>query len=200
MDPISGLLGVPAEVVVFSQRRTTLKTMRLFDEGRCMTSHVRIEPGTEIGNPTPIPPDMRVGSPVSGGRGDPFFSALYVDDIAPVHVQNDDGDNSALQVSVSLAFDCFRVFGPRDPGETPILSQAKSTHWGVKLSFLGWYINSHTDRISLPYGKVGRRRDTFDERPPSTRHRPRKKSTFVLRTTGKLWNVTFVFRARKYFV
>lgn len=75
--------------------------MRLLDGGRCMVSNFRIEPRMELGSPTPIPPDVKVGPAMSGGSGDPFFGYLYVDGTAPMHVQRDDGDDSALHVSAS---------------------------------------------------------------------------------------------------
>lgn len=90
---------------------------------------------------------------MSGGIDNPFLAVLYVDDIALMHSQQDDGDESGLQVSSSLASDGVRIFGLGELGEPPILSRSKSSTWNVNLTFLGLDINTHTDRISLPFEK-----------------------------------------------
>lgn len=61
-----------------------------------MISHVRIEPRTDLGSPTPILSGVRVGPAVSRGRGEAFIRVLYVGYIALAHVQQDDGGDSAL--------------------------------------------------------------------------------------------------------
>lgn len=87
------------------------------------------------------------------------------------------------------------MFDREDPGKPPILSHGKSTHWGVNLMFLGWQINAHADRFSLPDEKTERLRDLLDEWSPSRQTVPAKE---VPNLTGKLWNVKFAFPAGKY--
>lgn len=106
---------------------------------------------------------------------------LYVEDIALMHDEDDDGDHSALQVSASLASDCVRVFGPGDLGEPPILSQAKSSYCDVNITFLRRNINTHTGQISLPYEKIGGLRDILDEWTSSREATPVRE---VLSLTG----------------
>lgn len=64
-------------------------------------------------------------------------------------------------------------------------------------SLFGWDINTHTGRTSLPREKLGRLRDSLAESPSSRDVAPAKD---VLSLTGKLWNVTFILRAWKFFM
>ena len=80
--------------------------------------------------------------------------AAYVDDYIEIRVQDGSQDLSALDSSASLASDHLRLFGPGLEGETPILAPKKSTNWDVELEFLGWKLNTHTGRLSLPPEKV----------------------------------------------
>ena len=47
-----------------------------------------------------------------GGKADPFFATVYVDDYQLVSVQQSDDDTNALTASASLASDHVRLFGP----------------------------------------------------------------------------------------
>lgn len=190
---------VPAEAVALSHRHTTFETMRLLDKGHYMMSRARIELRAKLGRPTPIPPDVKVGPAVSRGRGDLSFGVLYADDIAHMHAQHDDGDDSGLQVSASVASDCVRVFGPSDPGEPPILSQAKNIHREGNLTFLGWDIKTLIGRISRCCTKISKmeRLPTLDESPSS--HEV-TLARGVLSLTSKLGNLASVFRVGTNFV
>ena len=50
---------------------------------------------------------------------------VYVDDHGLIRAQQSDEDKSALVVSASLASDYVRLFGPGEPGETPIILAPK---------------------------------------------------------------------------
>lgn len=100
---------------------------------------------------------------------------LCGDDIALMHLQTDDQDVSALDISESLASDCLGVLDRGDPGEPPILSTAKSTCWGVNLSFLGWDTNAHTGWTSFPYENIDIPSDLLDEWPVVRQTAPAKE-------------------------
>lgn len=106
-----------------------------------------------------------------------------------MHVQQDDADESALQISSSLASGCLYVFGLGVPGEPPILKETKSIDWDMEVTFLAWNINCHAGRISLPFEKVQRLSDLVKKRSSS---RELASSRQVLSLTTKLWNVTLV--------
>ena len=74
---------------------------------------------------------------------------IYVDDHGLIRAQQSDEDKSALVVSAPLASDYVRLFGPGEPGETPILAPKKSSNWNTTFEFLGFIINSHTLEISV---------------------------------------------------
>lgn len=93
------VLGAPAAAVVFSHRHTTFEAMRPLDECRRMMSHLRIDPKIEIRKPTSITPDVRISFSESGRRGNPFCKVLDLDNIASLHAQLNDGDESSLQIS-----------------------------------------------------------------------------------------------------
>ena len=92
----------------------------------------------------------------------------------------------------------MRLFGPGAEGETPILAPKKSTDWDTTIDALGFTVNSHTLRISYPREKTGAiKRLLYDQWPASRRYAKVKE---VLSVTGKLWNLTYVVRAGRYFV
>lgn len=140
-----------------------------------MMSHVRIEPTTEFGRPTSTHSGVGVGIPTSGGRGNTFFGALYLDGVALMHAQSDDEVVSALNLSASLPSNCVRLLGHGEAGALPILSPAESTLWGLQLTFLGWDINTHTCRIPLPYDCIERLSETSLKSGPRPDKLPLRK-------------------------
>ena len=61
---------------------------------------------------------------------------VYVDNHGLIRAQQSDEDKTALVVSASLASDYVRLFGPREPGATPILAPKKSSNWNTHLRVL----------------------------------------------------------------
>ena len=82
-----------------------------------------------------------------------FFTTVYVDDYLLIRVHHSD-DKTALIASASLASDHVPLFGPGEEGVTPILGPKKSTGWDTTIDALGFTIDSHTMRISLPREKA----------------------------------------------
>ena len=123
---------------------------------------------------------------------------VYVDDHGPIRAQQSDKDKSALVVSASLASDYVRRFGQGDPGATPILAPKKSSNWNTTLEFLGFVINSHTLEISVTTKKAQVVKTALVDDWPRCRWRATAQGVF--RFAGKLWNLTYVIRAGKYFV
>ena len=129
---------------------------------------------------------------------DPFFATVYVDDDLLMRVQHLDHDTTALTASASLASDHVCLFGPGGTGVTPILAPQKSTDWNTIIDALGFTINSHTMRISLTREKNEAIARLLHDHCPSRRRRAKARD--VLSMAGKLWNLTYVVRAGRYFV
>ena len=113
-------------------------------------------------------------------------------------VQADPTDQSALVATASLASDHIRLFGPGEAGATPILAPKKSTDWDTTVDLLGFTVNTHTLRISVTEEKIAAIRRTLEQEWPLTRKQASAQE--VLSVAGKLWNLTYVVRAGRYFV
>lgn len=160
--------------------------------------HVEIVDRWEVGDPTPVSPDAKIRASKRGKLSSPFHTVVYVDDHGLIRAQQSDEDKSALVVSASLASDYVRLFGPGEPGETPILAPKKSSNWNTTLEFLGFVINSHTLEISVTIKKAQAIQTALVDDWPRCRRRATAQEVF--RIAGKLWNLTYVIRAGKYFV
>ena len=110
-------------------------------------------------------------------------------------VKANPADQSALVASASLASDHIRLFGP---GDTPILAPKKSTDWDTTVDLLGFTVKTHTVRITVTEGKISAIRLTLEQEWPLTRKQASAQE--VLSVAGKLWNLTYVVRAGRYFV
>ena len=161
-------------------------------------AHVKVVECWEDGKPT-IPPGEKVRTHSGGGKFDPFFTAVYVDDYLQVRVQHSDHDTTALIASSSLGSNHVRLFGPGEVGVTPILVPKKSTDWDTTIDALGFTISVHTRRISVPREKTAAvKRLLFEQWPQETRREATARD--VLSMAGKLWNLTYVVQAGRYFV
>ena len=116
-------------------------------------AHEKVVERCEDGKPTPIPPDAIVRTHSGGGKLDPFFTAVYVDDYLQVRVQHSDDDTTAFIAAASLGSDHVRLVGPGEVGVTSILAPKKSTDWDTTIDALGFTISSHTTRVSVPREK-----------------------------------------------
>ena len=163
-------------------------------------SHVKITEPWEIGRPRQAPPCVRVKNKdvPRGGPHDPFFATVYIDDFIMARVQADLTDQSALVASAFLASDYIRLFGPREAGATPILALKKSIDWDTTVNLPGFMVNTHTLRISVTEGKIAAIRLTLEQEWPLTRKQASAQE--VLSVAGKLWNLTYVVKAGRYFV
>ena len=162
-------------------------------------SHVKITEPWEIGRPKQVPPCVRVKNKdvPRGGPHEPFFATVYVDDFIMARVQADPTDQSTLVASASLASDHIRLFGPGEAGVTPILPPQKSTDWDTTVDLLRFTVNTHTLRVLVTQGKIATIRLTLEQEWPLTRKQASAQEVFV---AGKLWNLTYVVRAGRYFV
>ena len=177
---------------------TTIHTAQLLNERLDMMATVKILDRWEDGKLTPVPDDARVMAHRGGGVSDPFFATVYVDDYLLMAVQHSDDDATALTASASLASDHVRLFGPGETGVTPTLAPKKSTDWNTTIDALGFTTNSHTTRISLTREKIEAIANLLHDQWPSRRRSARARD--VLSIAGKLWNLTYVVRAGRYFV
>jgi len=193
-----GFWGVISAAAEHAHCNTTLKSSQLLEEGKTMMAHVKVVDRWEEGTPTPIPPDAKIRAHSGGEISDPFFTTVYVDDYLLIRVQHSDDDKSALTASATLASDHVRLFCPGEEGVTPILAPKKSTDWDSKIDALGFTINSHTMRISFPREKADAIKRLLLEQWPLNRKRATARD--VLSMAGKLWNLTYVVRAGRYFV
>ena len=92
----------------------------------------------------------------------------------------------------------MRLFGPGQTSATPILAPKKRTDWNTTIDALGYFINSHAMRISLTREKTEAIARLLHDHWPSRRRRAKARD--VLGMAGKVWNLTYVVRAGKYFV
>ena len=115
--------------------------------------------------------------------------------MASMHL--DSSDHTALIASASLASDNVRLFAPGEKGETPILAPKKSTMWNSTVDDLGFTINNHSMRISVTKERVEAIRHVL-EREWSSRGK-HAGAQAVMSIAGKLWNLTYVVRAVRYF-
>ena len=193
-----GNFGVMASAAEHAHCHTKLSSVQLLAEGERMVSHIEIVDPWEEGEPTPVPPDAEI-RPTAGGELDsPLFTVTYVDDHGLLRAQHSAHDKSALVASASLASDYVRLFGPGETGETPILAPKKSSNWNTTLEFLGFFINSHTLTISVTEEKARAIKALLtDEWPRDRRHATAQE---VFSVAGKLWNLTYIIKAGKYFV
>ena len=147
----------------------------------------------EEGIPTPVPPEAKRRK-----KNDPFLTTVYVDDFLLASVQQADADRSPRVASASLASDCVRLFGPGEDGVTPMLGRIKSTNRDTTIDALGFTVNRHTLRISFPRQKTEAIKALLNDHWPVSRRRT--KAWEVLSMSGKLWNLTYIVRAGRYFV
>ena len=122
---------------------------------------------------------------------------MHVDDYLLIKVQHSDAGTNDLIASASLASDHVRLIGPWEEGVTPILAPNKSAQRDAMIDALGFTINSHTKKISFPRVKVDEINNLLSGQWPVT-GRP-AKGREVLSMAGKLWKLTYVVRAGRYF-
>lgn len=67
---------------------------------------------------------------------------------------DDSNDVTSLVTSASFASYYLRLFEPGLAGETAILAPKDRTDRSIKLETLGWRLNTHTGRISLPTANI----------------------------------------------
>lgn len=187
-----------ASTAEHSHCNTDLSNVQMLLEGKNMMEHVKIVDRWETGEPTPVPPDVDVRASKGGKASSPFYTVVYVDDHGLIRAQQNGEDKCPLVGSASLASDYVRLFGPGGTGETPILAPKKSSDWDTKMDFLGFVINSHTLHISRSDKKAHAIRRALVDHWPRNRRRATAQEVFGI--AGKLWNLTFVIRAGKYFV
>ena len=113
-------------------------------------------------------------------------------------MQHPDDDTTAIIVSASLASDHARLFGPVEDGAKPISTPKNSMDWDTTIDAAGFTITSHTMEISFSREKSDAiKMLLFDQWLLS---RNKAKARGVLCMAGKLWNLTYVVRAGRYFV
>ena len=195
---VAGVWGVMSAAVEHAHCNTTINSIQLLDEGKQMMAHEKVVDRCEEAKPTPIPPDPKIRVHTGGEIGDPFFTTVYAEDYLLIKVQHSDDDTTALIASASLTSDHVRLFGPGEESVTPILAPKNSTDWHTTINALGFTIISHTMRISFPREKVDAIKRLQHEQCPVTRRQAKVRE--VLSMAGKLWNLTYVVRAGRYFV
>ena len=145
-----------------------------------------------------MPPAANVQPHLGGDLEDDFLAQVYVDDFLLTKVQHGLSDQSALVASQSLAADHIRLFGPGEAGEVPILAPKKSTDWDTVIKALGYTVDTHSGRIATTPERVDVIRSALETDWPSNRKQASVQD--ILSIAGKLWNLTYVIRAGRYFV
>ena len=94
-----------------------------------------------------------------GDAGDPFFVRFYLDDGILVEVRFFQDGRRFRRAIESLASYYFRLLGPRDPPDPPLLEAHKILGWSTHLEVLGWVRDTDKLTISL----LSRRRSKFGQ-------------------------------------
>ena len=92
----------------------------------------------------------------------------------------------------------MRLFGPGEEGVTPCLTPNNRTNWDTAIDALGFTINSYTIKISFPRVKVDAIKSLLREQWPVTRRQAKVREVLIM--ARKLWKLTYVVRAGKYFL
>ena len=135
--------GIVSEAAAYSHQNT-VEAAEILPEAKAMMSHVTIAEPWKIGRPTQAPYCVRIkmNDVPRGGPHEPFFATVYVDAFIMARVQADPTDHPALVVSVSLASDHIRLFGP---GEADATGPKKEQGFGHHRRLARFYgQNSHS--------------------------------------------------------
>ena len=135
------------------------------------------------------------------GRGllDSFFATVYVDDFILVRVQQDPSDQTALdRVGLPSIIPRTPVWPGRRRGNPHSLPHETNWDTTVDALLIGYTINTHAMRNSITRENVAALRDLLEREWLS--ERAEASAQEVLSIAGKLWNLTFVVRAGRYFV
>ena len=183
-----------------SHRNTTVETAEIFPEGKSIMSHVNITGPRETSRPTQVPPFVQIknNDVPRGGPNKLFFATVYADDLIMARVQADPTDQSAQVAPASIASDYICRFGPGETDATPILASIKSTDSDTTVDLLGFTVNTHTLRIAVTEEKITSIILTLEQECQLTRKQTSAHE--ILSVAGKLWNLTYVVRAGRYFV
>ena len=92
----------------------------------------------------------------------------------------------------------MRFFGQGEEGVAPILVPKKRTEWDTTIAALGFTINSNTTRMSFPRRKVDAIKRSLRELWLVDRRQAKVRE--VISMAEKLWNLTYVVRAGRYFL
>ena len=93
-----GFWGVMSAAVEPAHCNNTLASAQILSEGADTMAHVKV---VEDGNPTTIPAHAKIRAHPGGGKADPFFATVYVDDYLLIRVQQSDDDTTALTASAT---------------------------------------------------------------------------------------------------
>ena len=164
-----------------------------------MIEHVEIGDRWEVGDPTPVPPDANIRASKGEKLSSLFQTVVHVDDYDLIRAQQSDEEKISCS-RVGLARIGLRTtFWAGKAGRDTHPSAKKRSNWNTILEVLGFVNNSHTLQISVAKKKKAQaiQMVLVDDWP---RCRRRATAQEVFSIAGKLWNLTYVIRAGKYFV
>ena len=81
---------------------------------------------------------------------------------------------------------------------TAILAPKRSTDWDTRIDALGFTIDSHTLRISCTRDKTEAIKIALFDHWSESRRQAKAREVVIM--AGKLWNLTYVVGAGRYFV
>ena len=85
-----GNFGMMASAAEHSHCNTDLSNVQLLPEGVKMMERVGIVDRWEVGDPTPVPPDVKVRASKGGKLSSPFHTVVYVEDHGLIRAQQSD--------------------------------------------------------------------------------------------------------------
>ena len=115
-------------------------------------------------------------------------------------VQVDSFDQTALVGSASLDSDNMVLVGSGEKENKPILAPKERTDRNSIVDALGFAINTHTMRISTTKEREGKCHPRHIRAKLWPRSKQYARAQDALSTAGKLWHLTYVVRAGRYFV
>ena len=195
-----GFWGLLSSAPEHAHCNTSVRDAHILSEGEDMMSHVTIVEPWEEGAPASVPRDTEARPSAGGGLLDSFFATVYVDDFILVRVQQDPSDQTALD---RVGLPSIRPRTPVWPGRRrrnphSLPQEKHELGYYRRCATIGYTINTHAMRISITRENVAALRDLLEREWLS--ERAEASAQEVLSIAGKLWNLTFVVRAGRYFV
>ena len=193
-----GNFGVMASAAEHPNCNTDLSNLQLLPEGVKMMEHVEIVDCWEVGDPTPVPPGAKKTCEQGGKAVEPSPHGGIYRRPRP-HKSPSIGRGKTSFSHIGLARIGLRTtFWARRAGEDTHPSAKKELELEHNLRVLRFRCQLTHARISVTIKKAQAIQTALVDDWPRCRRQATAQEVFSI--AGKLWNLTYVIRAGKYFV